>query len=174
MSSDFVIRRAAVADGEAVGEIHAESWAVAYKSFFGADFFTQALAHRRAKWHAVLAETAHAAQGRDRVLLASKDGHPLAFSYFGASPDRPGWAEIFGFYNHPSGWGTGVAATLMAATLSALREDGYRHAHLWTLRDTSQSRRFYTKTGFTASGGNRQHDFGDGTLIDQVEYEMAL
>ncbi|MER6946683.1 GNAT family N-acetyltransferase [Nonomuraea sp. NPDC000554] len=169
MSSEFVIYRASVADGEAVGEIHAESWAVAYKPFFEADFFAQAVAHRRAKWHAVLAQATH-----ERALLASKDGRPLAFSYFGASPDRPGWAEIFGFYNHPSGWGTGVAVPLMAATLSALREDGYRHAHLWTLRDTPQSRRFYAKTGFTESGEHRQHDFGNGTLIDQVEYETAL
>ncbi|GAA0379995.1 hypothetical protein Acor_01470 [Acrocarpospora corrugata] len=168
MLSDFMIRRAGASDGEAVGEIHAESWTVAYESFFAPEFFARAVAQRRGKWHAVLAA------GEDTVLLASKDGRPLAFAYFGGSPSRPGAAEIFGFYNHPAGWGTGVAVALMAATIPALREDGFRHAHLWTLRDTPQARRFYAKTGFTESGEHRRHDFGDGVLVDQVEYEATF
>ncbi|MDR8414133.1 GNAT family N-acetyltransferase [Nonomuraea sp. 3-1Str] len=167
--SDFTIFPATAADGDVVGEIHAEAWSVAYRPFFAPAFSDQAVAHRRVKWHAVLAETA------DTVLLAARPGErPLAYSYFGASPQRPGEAEIFGFYNHPDGWGSGVAGALMTATLDALRARGHSGAHLWTLRDTAQSRRFYAKCGFTESGATRLHDFGDGHPIDQVEYEIAL
>lgn len=55
----------------------------------------------------------------------------------------------------PDGWGSGIAAALMTETLSQLHDDGYSRVHLWTLRDTPQSRRFYTKCGFTESGAAR-------------------
>ncbi|NUR93080.1 MAG: GNAT family N-acetyltransferase [Nonomuraea sp.] len=151
-----------------MGVIHSESWKAAYAGFFGQEFFDEAVRHRRGRWHGVLAE------GAGTVLLAALDGRPLAFSFFGPSPTRPGSVEIFGFYGHPDGWGSGVAATLMTATLRRLAEDGATHVHLWTLRDTPQSRRFYAKSGFTESGVVQDHDYGDGTLIAQVEYERSL
>jgi hypothetical protein len=58
-------------------------------------------------------------------------------------------------------------------TLRHLSEDGYAHVHLWTSRDTPQSRRFYLKSGFTESGAVGTHDFGDGNPLEQVEYERA-
>ncbi|GAA2285245.1 hypothetical protein GCM10010149_33810 [Nonomuraea roseoviolacea subsp. roseoviolacea] len=171
MSSDFIVFPATPAHADAMGEIHAEAWAVAYRPYFAPAFFEQAVAHRRGKWHAVLADP----ESQDTALLAARPGgRPLAYSYFGASPERPGDVEIFGFYNHPEAWGSGAAGTLMAATLDTLRARGCGRAHLWTLRDTAQSRRFYAKNGFTESGATRGHDFGDGNPIDQVEYEITL
>lgn len=151
-----------------MGGIHAESWAAAYAGYFAAEFFTQAVKERRHKWRGVIAD------GKGTVLLAALDGRPLAFSYFGASPERSGSAEIFGFYGHPDGWGSGIANALMTASLDGMREDGFGRVHLWTLRDTAQSRRFYAKSGFTESGASRSHDFGDGNPIDQVEYELIF
>ncbi|MCU1685738.1 MAG: hypothetical protein JWQ81_6477 [Amycolatopsis sp.] len=107
------------------------------------------------------------------ILLAALDGRPLALSNSLPSAARPGFAEIYSFYGHPDGWGSGIAATLMTQTLRHLRDDGYTHAHLWTLRDTPQSRRFYLKSGFTESGAVGTHDFGDGNPLNQVEYERA-
>ena len=155
-------------DGDALGEIHAESWKAAYAGFFAQEFFAEAVRHRRHKWHDVLAEN------KDTIMLAALDGRPLAYSYFGVSPAGPETAEIFGFYGHPDGWGTGIANTLMTASLDRIREEGFRRVHLWTLRDTPQSRRFYAKSGFTESGAARGHDFGDGNPIEQVEYEPIL
>ncbi|MEU4540297.1 GNAT family N-acetyltransferase [Streptosporangium sp. NPDC023825] len=168
MTKNFAIFQASVDHGDALGEIHAESWKAAYAGFFAPEFCAEAVRHRRGKWHDVLAK------GQDTVLLAALDGRPLNFSYFGSSPTRPGAAEIFGFYGPPDSWGTGSAGALMTATLRRLRENGFGRVHLWTLRDTSQSRRFYAKSGFTESGAARGHDFGDGNLIDQVEYEFVL
>lgn len=159
---------ASPAHGDVVGEIHSESWKTAYASFFSGEFFDEAVRQRRGKWHDVLG------QGAGTVLLGSLDGRPLAFSFYGPSPTRPGSVEIFGFYGHPDGWGSGVAGVLMTETLRRLGEDGVTHVHLWTLRDTPQSRRFYAKCGFTESGVVQDHDYGDGTLIPQVEYERTL
>ncbi|WP_101789223.1 GNAT family N-acetyltransferase [Nonomuraea indica] len=167
MASDFTIRRAGPADSVVVGDIHATTWLAAYARFFDPEFCARAAEQRRTRWHRVLAETT------DTVLLASAGERPLAFSRFGASPRRPGAAEIVGFYNHPDGWGTGIAGALMTATLAALRDEGYGLAHLWTLRDTPQARRFYAKCGLTESGERRVDDYG-GTAIDEVEYEIRL
>ncbi|MEV0614053.1 GNAT family N-acetyltransferase [Nonomuraea sp. NPDC050404] len=168
MTKVFTVSQATPADGDAVGEIHAESWQAAYASFFAPEFFAQAVLNRRTKWRDVLAE------GKDTALLAALDGRPLAFSFFGRSSIRPGSAEIFGFYGHPEGWGSGIAQALMTAVLDRIRADGFTHTHLWTLRDTPQSRRFYTRSGFTESGTVRDHDYGDGNPLAQVEYELLL
>ncbi|MCG5219647.1 GNAT family N-acetyltransferase [Streptosporangium sp. KLBMP 9127] len=165
--SRFMTYQASVDDGDALGEIHEESWKAAYTGFFAPEFVAEAVRRRRTQWHARLAK------GEDTVILAALEGRPLAFSFFGSSPTRPDMAQIFSFFGHPAGWGTGIAGALMTATLGRLHEDGYSRVHLWTLRRTPRSRRFYTKNGFTESGSVRGYDFGDGNLIDQVEYEAS-
>ena len=168
VTGEFNVFVASASHGDIVGEIHAESWKAAYADLFPPEFFAEAVRLRRDRWHGVLAE------GRQTVMLAALHGRPLAFSCFGSSPERPQSAEIFGFYGHPDGWGSGVAGALMTASLLKLREDGFRGVHLWTLRDTNQSRRFYAKSGFAESGAVRGRDFGDGNPIEQVEYELLL
>lgn len=151
-----------------MGDIHAESWNAAYAPLFAPEFFAEALHRRRNRWRDVLSE------GKATAMLGALDGRPLAFSYFGASPTRPGLVEIFGFYGHPDGWGTGIAGALMTASLDTIREQGFERVHLWTLSDTAQSRRFYAKSGFTESGTTRTHDYGDGNPLEQVEYELTF
>jgi len=106
------------------------------------------------------------------VLLAELDGRPLALSYcVPSSVSR--LAEIFSFYGHPDGWGSGVAGALMTETLHRLCDRGYVQVHLWTARSTAQSRRFYSKCGFVESGAARTYNFGDGQPRDQLEYQRA-
>src|SRR5262245_24901154 len=174
MAGEFAVSVATPDDGEAVGEIHAESWQAAYAPFFAPEFFAEAVRGRRTRWRGVLTVIQDAAGGdraHDTVLLAALDGRALAFSYFGGSHTRPGSVEIFGFYGHPDGWGSGIAAALMAATIERMSPG--KHIHLWTLRDTIQSRRFYAKSGFTESGLTQTHDYGDGNPLHQVEYELT-
>lgn len=156
------IRQANAADGDALGEIHAAAWEAAYAPFFAEDFAVRAVQDRRTRWHRLIADAGLP------VLLGAVDGRPLVLSYSVAA--GPGLAEIYSFYGHPDGWGTGVAAALMAGTLERLRGTGFDRVHLWTLRDTPQSRRFYTKCGFTETGATTTRDFGDGNPLAQVEY----
>jgi GNAT superfamily N-acetyltransferase len=160
------VRRALPADGDALGEIHAASWEASYAPLFDPAFAARGVEDRRGRWHGLIAA------GAGPILLAARDGRPLALSYALPSESRPGLAEIYSFYGHPDGWGTGVAAALMTETLSCLREEGFASVHLWTLRDTPQSRRFYEKCGFTETGAAKTRDFG-GTPLPQVEYERA-
>lgn len=162
------VRHAVPDDGDALGEIHAVSWEVSHGPFFEPAFTARSVQDRRTRrWPARLAE------GSGTILLATLDGRPMALSYTLPSATRPGFGEVRGFYCHPDGWGTGVAATLLTETLRHLRAAGFARVHLWTLRDTPQSRRFYTKCGFTESGAARGFDYGDGNPVAQVEYERA-
>ncbi|MFD9888833.1 GNAT family N-acetyltransferase [Amycolatopsis sp. NPDC059027] len=161
------IREAGPDDGDVLGEIHTAAWKVAYAPSFDPEFAEQALRSRRGRWHARIAE------GAGTLLLGALDGRPMALSYSLPSSERPGFAEISSFYGHPDGWGSGIAAALMTETLRRLSDDGFAQVHLWTWRDTPQSRRFYRKCGFSESGETRLFDYGAGNLIDQVEYSRA-
>ncbi|WP_411136715.1 GNAT family N-acetyltransferase [Streptomyces sp. C10] len=161
----FKVRRADPSDGDALGEIHAAAWEAAYAPFFDPEFAARAVQSRRTRWHERIA------QGVATILLAERESRPLALSAFRPSSTRPGLAEIHTFYSHPDSWGSGIAAVLMTETLRRLHNDGFAQVHLWTLRDTPRSRRFYGKCGFTECGTARTFDFGDGNPLDQVEYE---
>jgi GNAT superfamily N-acetyltransferase len=159
------VRLARPEDADALGEIHAAAWQAAYARFFDPTFAATAIADRRTRWHKLIADDA------ETINLAALDGRPLVLSRSVASATRPGFAEIYSCYGHPDGWGTGLAPALMTATLNQLRDNGFADVHLWTLRDTPQSRRFYTKCGFIETGDTRMWDYGDGNPLHQVEYQ---
>lgn len=161
------VRPAEARDGEALGEVHAASWNAVYAPLFQPDFTARAVESRRKCWHQRIAE------GTGPILLAEVEDRLLALS-FSVPSSRSGLAEIYSFYAHPDTWGSGVAATLMTETLSRLHDSGYAEVHLWTLRSTAQSHRFYTKCGFIASGAERTYDFGDGHSFDQLEYRRSV
>ncbi len=161
------VRQATPADAGALGEIHAAAWAAAYAPFFAPGFAERAVAERLGRWHRVVSEATGS------ILVAATDGRPVVLAYAVASEARPGLAEIVSFYGHPDSWGTGAAAALMSGTVEHLRRTGFGRVHLWTLRDTPQSRRFYVKCGFTETGATTTRDFGDGNPLAQVEYERA-
>lgn len=104
------------ADGDALGQIHSASWAVAYAPFFDPEFAEEAIRDRLGRWHERIADE------NGTLLVASVNGRQLALSYSIPSPTRPAFAEIYSFYCHPDGWGTGVAAALMSHTLRWLCE----------------------------------------------------
>jgi GNAT superfamily N-acetyltransferase len=162
------VRHARPQDGDALGEIHAVAWEASHARFFQPQFAALAVQSRRTRWH----ERITAATGT--ILLAELDGRTLALCWRRPSSTRPGLAEIFSFYCHPDGWGRGVSAALMTDTLRQLDDDGFARVHLWTLRDTPQSRRFYTKCGFTETGATRAFDYGDGNPVAMVEYTVDV
>ena len=60
--------------------------------------------------------------------------------------------EVYGFYVHPSAWGTGAAPALMSRCEEFLRDEGYVSALLWVLRDNPRALAFYEKAGWHFTG----------------------
>jgi hypothetical protein len=157
------VRRAAPGDADALGEVHAAAWEAAYVPLFDADFAARGIQDRRTRWHSRI--------GDGTLLLAALDGRILACPpCFRLRPGLGSPRSTASTATQTVG-ASGVAGALMTGTLDSLRADRVTPAHLWTLRDTPRSRRFYTTCGFVETGAVRTRDFGDGNPLAQVEYE---
>ncbi|MFL6142503.1 MAG: GNAT family N-acetyltransferase [Labedaea sp.] len=175
-----LLREATPSDAAAIGDVHADAWQAAYRDLFEPHWLERSVARRRAQWAGRLAAPDFA---KATLLVAVRGDQVAGFAYFGphgllAEPpmvtpqhtQRPGEAEIYGFYAHPSVWGTGVAGALLTGALDSLTEAGFRRVRLWTLAGANRARRFYTRKGFEESGALRERDFGDGRPVLEVEY----
>ena len=87
--------------------------------------------------------------------------------------DTAGQGELYAIYVLPEAWGSGAGPLLMAAALSALRENGFAVAILWVLEDNPRAQRFYEREGWTRDGGRREEEFL-GVTITEIGYRITL
>ena len=174
VDAEIRVRDAAAADGEAIGEAHAEAWIAAYGHIFDPDFLRRAAEGRRSGWsHSIQRLLA----APNILLVGEVNGHVKGFAHATPSPEARR-AEVCGFYCHPDAWGTGVATQLMAKCLVALDEDA-SEVFLWTPRDAQRARHFYEKVGFHATGqarAERLTDWMTDRVVEcpAVEYALVL
>ncbi|HEV2783824.1 MAG TPA: GNAT family N-acetyltransferase [Actinophytocola sp.] len=179
-----LLRDATLSDAAAIGDVHAEAWQVAYRDLFEPQWLGRFVAKRRTQWASRMATPEF---DRATMLVAVRHDRVCAFAYFGPHGltagkhtvvpsvwPRPGEGEIYGFYAHPSVWGTGVAPTLMDGAWDLLAEAGYRRVRLWTLAGANRARRFYSRFGFEESGATHERDFGDGRPVLELEYVRSV
>jgi len=155
------IRDAGPGDAVAIADAQVAAWGVAYRGLI-ADEVLDSEAFRRARLDGWTAATNSRRQDRDdplrRLIVPEVDGRVVGFSIFGRernAGDRAGTSErgeLYGFYLHPDVWGTGVADTLMDASIEPLRER-FPTSVLWVLRDNHRARRFYERAGWTCGSG---------------------
>jgi RimJ/RimL family protein N-acetyltransferase len=167
VDAPLLVREAIRDDAAAIGEVHAEAWRVAHRDLFEARWLRTLVEERRRCWAGIMAEREFA---RNTLLVAERGHQVVAFVYFGPHPDGMPDAEIFDLYAHPSVWGRGVAWTLMDAAWDQLRESRYRRARAWAMAGANRARHFYESNGFATTHRTREHDFGDGRPVLEVEY----
>jgi GNAT superfamily N-acetyltransferase len=169
------VRSAQLVDGVAIGEAHAVAWEQAYSHIFDAGFLLRAAEGRRVGWP----NTIEGLLRDDSVLLVGElEGRVVAFAHAGPAPEQPRVAEIYGFYSHPVAWGSGLASELLAETCSRLANYSDR-VILWTLQEAARARRFYEKSGFQLTGGQRVETLSEWTTdtsaeASTVEYTRSL
>ncbi len=167
----LLVRPAAPADADALGEVHAESWRVAYTGLFDETFLERAARERRHAWSSLLLTPW---LQHTTLLIGVCDERVVAFFHGGPSEDRRGAQEVFGFYAHPHAWGTGAAGELMAQGVKCLAGSGSPVVVLWTLSEAHRARRFYEKSGWSLTDEYRTRDFGDGLPRRLVQYQRPL
>jgi N-acetylglutamate synthase-like GNAT family acetyltransferase len=164
VDAEIRVRNAVAADGQEIGEAHAEAWLAAYEHIFDPEFLRRAAEGRRRGW-------SHSMQRRLAVpnilLVGELNGHVMGFAHAAPSPDARR-AEVCGFYCHPDAWGTGVAMQLMAECIVDLGEHA-DEVFLWTPRDAHRARHFYEKVGFHATGQARTEHLTDWVTDCVVE-----
>ncbi len=167
----LLVRPAAPADADALGEVHAESWRVAYAGLFEETFLERAAQERRHAWSSLLLTP----WLRQTILLiAVADDRVVAFLHGGPSQDQRNAQEVFGFYAHPHAWGTGAAGELMARGVKCLAGSGDPVVVLWTLCEAHRARGFYEKSGWSLTDEHQMRDFGDGLARQLVRYQRPL
>jgi N-acetylglutamate synthase-like GNAT family acetyltransferase len=162
--AEIRVRNATAADGEEIGEAHAQAWVAAYDHIFDPAFLRKAAEGRRTGWPRSMYRLLAAP---NILLVGEVNGRVLGFAHATPSPAARR-AEVRGFYCHPDAWGTGVATQLMTQCLLALSDDA-EEVFLWTPRDAHRARHFYEKFGFHATGHVRAERLTDWTTSDVVE-----
>ena len=99
------------------------------------------------------------------ILIAAEDGVPLGYSMLVSGPiadpdvakvvDAGTSIELSKFYLAPHRHGSGVAATLMAATLAEAMATGASFCWLGVNQQNERAGRFYAKQGFEVVGVKR-------------------
>ncbi len=164
-----IVRDAVPADARPIGDAHAEAWRLGYEGLFPDDQLAAAVDVRRDMWVGLVGDPALGWT----LLVAEENGRVVGFVQFGAASEKTEVGEIFGLYADPSAWGTGSAQALMDRAVVSLAES-FNRAILWTHAGAARARRFYTKTGWTETGNQRQETTRDGVAYPAIEYERVL
>jgi GNAT superfamily N-acetyltransferase len=166
-----LVREAAIGDATAVGEVHATALLTAYQDLLEQDLLTELAQQRRQLWTSLMGTPEFA---RTTLLVAERGHRIVAFAHFGPHADSPVDAELYSLYAHPSVWGCGVAGTLLDNAWDLLVAAAYPRVRVWTVGGANRAHRFYTRFGFTETGRRREHDYGDGRPVLQVEYTHEI
>jgi ribosomal protein S18 acetylase RimI-like enzyme len=146
------------------------TWQASYEHAFGAERLAAIdIDAREEQWRRRLAEP----EPPEVALVIEEEGSVVGFASCGESFDTAGQGELYAIYVLPEAWGSGAGPLLMAAALSALRENGFAVAILWVLEDNPRAQRFYEREGWARDGGQRGEEFL-GVTITEVSYRITL
>jgi ribosomal protein S18 acetylase RimI-like enzyme len=181
------VRDAAVDDADALATAHIDAWRVGYRGvvldeYLDAEEFATS---RREIWR----QWTWQSKPDSRLFVVTIQGRVVGFGHAGpendsqtfANPGRPasppdaswpGRGEIYGFYVHPTAWGSGAAPALMSRCEEFLRDEGYSSAVLWVLRDNPRALAFYEKAGWHFTGEETMFSpwVPPETSLPRVEY----
>jgi GNAT superfamily N-acetyltransferase len=176
------VRDAAIDDADALATAHIDGWRAGYRGIVpdeyldAEDFATS----RRDRWRAW---TWQAAIPASRMFVVSIQDRVVGFGHAGpehADPSRSpaptetteNRGEVYGFYVHPSAWGTGAAPALMSRCEEFLRDEGFTSAVLWVLRDNPRALAFYEKEGWHFTGQESMFAPSDpgNTQLPRIQY----
>ena len=102
-----------------------------------------------------------------RIVIAAKQDDRIVGYAMLIRDDGDGRVELSKMYVLPEQHGSGVAAALMAAALTAAADWGAASVWLGVNRKNERAQRFYARSGFTVSG-TRTFQLGSHTEHDYV------
>jgi GNAT superfamily N-acetyltransferase len=175
----FDIRRASVADVEAIAELHGRSFLAAYPDLSRTiATINQGLSRRVTLW----TERIDRPPTGCATFVANEDFRIHAFIHVGPSRDdddqRGGTGQIFSIHVDPPRWGSGIGKRLLDHALDFLRSSGFSEAMLWVVAGNSRARQFYEALGWRPDGMQRKEILAvegpDGDEVDVVRYRLEL
>lgn len=157
-------------DVAVTGEIYVRAWQRAFADILPRSYLdSMDAAVEASAWEPLLHPSQRPGAG---TLLARADHGAVAFAAFN-SADAPAAAELATLYALPEVWGARVGRRLMAATVEAMRQGGYRYATLWVLEANTRARRFYEAAGWRWNGTTVE-DVTAGIILPKLRYRCSL
>jgi len=179
--SDLSIRWAQPDDARGVAIVHVDAWRAAYPGLIDQHLLDGLQVDERAEgWSRWIARslTGEPTDGDSthRLLVAELDGRVVGWASFGAGRDAgmTELGELAGLYVHPDHWSHGVGHALLERVEQELRADGRDESYLWVLHGNERAIRFYERHGWTADGGEKLEDAGDGRQLRELRHARRL
>jgi ribosomal protein S18 acetylase RimI-like enzyme len=166
------VRRATLADADAIGRVHVRAWQAAYQDVLSAEALEALDPDQRAQmWRARLRSPI---PGQER-LVAVDAGAVVGFALVGTADDGRA-AEVGQLYSinlTPEAWGRGTGEALLRRAEEELAARGHRSAFLWVAEGNTRARRFYERLGWVPTG-QRRTAATLGVELPEVEYARPL
>jgi GNAT superfamily N-acetyltransferase len=184
------VREAGIDDADAIATAHIDGWRAGYRGVVPDEYLDaeEFATSRRDRWRAWTWQSI----ADSRLFVVAQHERVIGFGHAGPEGAEPhafgeapvsvpvsiaptGRGEIYGFYLHPSAWGSGGAGALMSRCEEFLRDEGYPSAMLWVLRDNPRARAFYEKVGWHDTGAESTFSPSDppGSALPRVEYVVS-
>lgn len=161
--SGLVIRRADLADADALARVTARAYAATYAGIVPAGVLEEWIEHAPEGWRTVLSEVAPDAPAR--CWVAERDG--AVIGYATTSPAKDWWlpppdgaGELTNLYLDPDAIGTGVGRALYQHAVDDLRERGFDPFVVWAFRDNVRATAFYARMGLTMDVAEHTWELG--------------
>ena len=166
------VRRATVADADAIGRVQVGTWRAAYTGLMPdeavAAFDVEA---RQLMWRDGLAREPRPGSA---TFVAEAGGVLVGFASVGAARDEPeSVGELYAIYVDSGSWGTGAGRALIEAAEASLRSSGFHAAMLWVREGNARAERFYRLAGWTHDGGRKVEEF-QGAEVTELRYRKPL
>jgi GNAT superfamily N-acetyltransferase len=161
------VRRAGLADAEAIAGVQSRTWFVAYEGIVAREVMEERARDRAQRWRE------HLRQGTP-TWVAEDDGAVHGIMSAGPSRDAdapPATGELWMLYVAPEAQGRGTGQLLLEEALGVLRRAGFERATLWVFAANAAGRAFYEHMGWV-------HDAAAGVKDDpwapEVRYQRNL
>ena len=150
----LTIRKAEMADLDAVLAVGHRTWPVTYEGIAGADYVQAGLA----KWWSAEATSPAIRQGR--LTVSEVDGEVVGMASVGREQDH---LVLWRLYVLPEHHGQGIGSALLAAVLEEA-DGSYPEIRLSYTEGNTPAAHFYRSKGFVET----HHEAGGGGVPDQV------
>ncbi|SAL53882.1 N-acetyltransferase GCN5 [Caballeronia peredens] len=163
------LREATFADTALIADMHARSWASAYRGILPDDYLDRGLqAERAAHWDARMKEIA---AGAGRVLIAEHDGEAVGFVCV-LVPDATGSVLVDNLHALPGRKGLGTGTAMLAEAIRWARSRGARQLYLSVLEQNAAAIGFYESRGWQCAA--READHMAGIDLFSLRYVFPL
>lgn len=170
------VRDATIDDADALATAHIDGWRVGYRGVVPDEYLDaeEFATSRRERWRAW---TWPSWQPQSRMFAVTIQEQVVGFGHAGPEDSETtptGRGEVYGFYMHPTAWGSGAAGALMSRCEEYLRDEGFPSAVLWVMRDNPRGVAFYEKAGWHFTGEESVFTPSDppGSTLPKVAYAI--